>query len=59
LFIEYFAPASPGLQHSQVKMFDEVLQNPVYPREGFIAPRTEPGFGLVFDEKKLHHFRIL
>src|SRR5947208_7434810 len=41
LFIEYF------VRGSGVKVFDEVLANPIYPLDGYISPRTEPGFGIV------------
>jgi D-arabinonate dehydratase len=52
LFIEYF------VRGSDVKVFDEVLENPIYPTNGFITPRTEPGFGLVFRPEKLKEYRI-
>jgi len=52
LFIEYF------LRSSEVKMFDAVLENPMEARDGFIEPRTEPGFGWRFRENKLQEFRI-
>ncbi|MGH9718793.1 MAG: mandelate racemase/muconate lactonizing enzyme family protein [Bryobacteraceae bacterium] len=52
LFIEYF------VRGSDVKVFDEVLANPIYPVQGWIAPRTEPGFGLVFRSEKLEEYRI-
>lgn len=52
LFIEYF------VRGSDVKVFDEVLQNPIYPKDGYIEPRTEPGFGLVFAADKLERYRI-
>lgn len=58
LFIEYFAPAVPGREHSDVKMFDQVLANPIHPVNGYLKPRTGPGFGLVFREEKLQGFRI-
>lgn len=52
LFIEYF------VRGSDVKVFDEVLANPVYPAGGYISPRTEPGFGLVFRPEKIEEYRI-
>jgi D-arabinonate dehydratase len=52
LFIEYF------VRGSDVKVFDEVLANPIYPTEGYIAPRVEPGFGLVFRDEKIAQYRI-
>lgn len=58
LFIEYFAPSAPGLSHSAVKMFDEVLENPIHPENGYITPRREPGFGLHFREDRLRELRI-
>jgi D-arabinonate dehydratase len=52
LFIEYF------VRESGVKMFDEVLENPLTPVNGWIEPRREPGFGLRFREDKLQQYRI-
>ena len=52
LFIEYF------VRGSDVKVFDEVLENPIEPAGGFIEPRTEPGFGLRFREDKFNEYRI-
>ena len=52
LFIEYF------VRGSDVKVFDAVLENPIYPDRGYISPRTEPGFGLVFNNAKLAEYRI-
>lgn len=52
LFIEYF------VRGAGVKVFDDVLANPLHPDQGWIRPRTEPGFGLVFLEQKLRDYRI-
>ncbi len=53
LFIEYF------VRGSDVKVFDEVLANPIYPdSQGYIQPRTEPGFGMVFRDDRIAHYRI-
>ena len=52
LFIEYF------VRGSAVKVFDEVLENPIAPVDGYIRPRTEPGFGLRFREDKINEYRI-
>ncbi|MCU1260569.1 MAG: mandelate racemase/muconate lactonizing enzyme family protein, partial [Bryobacterales bacterium] len=52
LFIEYF------IRGSDVKVFDEVLENPIYPTNGYITPRNEPGFGIVYREDRLQHYRI-
>jgi D-arabinonate dehydratase len=52
LFIEYF------VRGSDVKVFDEVLANPICPRQGYIRPRTEPGFGLLWRPEKLEEYRI-
>jgi D-arabinonate dehydratase len=52
LFIEYF------VRGSDVKVFDEVLANPIYPTDGYISPRTEPGFGVVLRPEKLEQYRI-
>jgi L-alanine-DL-glutamate epimerase-like enolase superfamily enzyme len=43
---------------SDVKVFDEVLANPIYPIAGYITPRVEPGFGVVLRPDKLEHYRI-
>ncbi len=52
LFVEYF------VRGSDVKVFDEVLENPIYPVDGYLTPRTEPGFGLIYREEKLQQYRI-
>jgi D-arabinonate dehydratase len=52
LFIEYFA------RESGVKMFDEVLAEPMQQKDGYISPRTEPGFGIVLRQDKLDQYRI-
>src|SRR2546421_9036185 len=41
LFIEYF------VRGSDVKVFDEVLANPIYPTGGYISPRAPPADGVV------------
>ncbi len=51
-FIEYF------VRSSEVKVFDEVLENPIRPVQGWIEPRAEPGFGLIFRAEKLNEYRI-
>ena len=52
IFVEYF------VKESGVKMFDEMLENPMQASGGFIAPREEPGFGWRFREDKLAEYRI-
>lgn len=52
IFVEYF------VRGSAVKVFDEVLQNPIYPVDGYFTPRTEPGFGMIFREDQLQRYRI-
>jgi D-arabinonate dehydratase len=52
LFIEYF------VRDAGVKVFDDVLANPLCPEHGWIRPRTDPGFGLVFREDRLREYRI-
>lgn len=52
IFVEYF------VKESGVKMFDEMLENPMQASDGFIAPREEPGFGWRFREDKLAEYRI-
>jgi D-arabinonate dehydratase len=52
LFIEYF------VRGSDVKVFDEVLANPISPQGGYISPRAEPGFGIVLRPEKVEQYRI-
>lgn len=52
LFIEYF------VRGSDVKVFDEILENPICPESGYIRPRTEPGFGLIYRPEKIEEYRI-
>ncbi len=52
LFIEYF------MRGSDVKVFDEVLENPIHPVNGHIEPRRDPGFGLHFRTASLEQYRI-
>ncbi|MBI1791687.1 MAG: mandelate racemase/muconate lactonizing enzyme family protein [Acidobacteria bacterium] len=52
LFIEYF------VRGSDVKVFDEVLENPIYPENGYIRPRTGPGFDIRLREDKIEEYRI-
>jgi D-arabinonate dehydratase len=52
IFVEYF------VRGSDVKVFDAVLENPIYPVNGYITPRTEPGFGMSYREDQLQHYRI-
>ena len=52
LFIEYF------VRETGVKVFDAVLENPIHPVTGYIEPRDEAGFGLVFNQKQLESYRI-
>lgn len=52
MIVEYF------VRSSGVKMFDAVLENPIEPVNGWIEPRTDPGFGLQFRPEKLAEYRI-
>jgi len=52
LFVEYF------VRGTDVKVFDEVLANPIYPDNGYLTPRTAPGFGLEFREDKIEQYRV-
>jgi D-arabinonate dehydratase len=52
VFIEYFI-ASSG-----VKMFDSVLADPMKPVDGYIEPRTAPGFGIEFRPEEIEKYRI-
>jgi D-arabinonate dehydratase len=51
IFIEYF------VRESGVKMFDALLENPLEPVDGWIEPRTGPGFGLEWDLDALQQYR--
>jgi D-arabinonate dehydratase len=52
LFVEYFIAASG------VKMFDSVLANPMHPVDGYLEPRTAPGFGYEFSAAALERYRV-
>jgi L-alanine-DL-glutamate epimerase-like enolase superfamily enzyme len=52
MIVEYF------MRSSGVKLFDDLLENPIQPEGGFIAPRTEPGFGIRFLADRVAGFRI-
>lgn len=52
MIVEYF------VRSSGVKMFDAVLENPIEPVNGWIEPRTDPGFGLRFRPEKLAEYRV-
>jgi D-arabinonate dehydratase len=52
VFIEYFLAASG------VKMFDSVLAEPMKPKDGFLEPRTAPGFGIEFIPAEIARYRI-
>jgi D-arabinonate dehydratase len=52
LFIEYF------VRGADVKVFDELLANPIYPCNGYISPRTDPGFGLQFRDDQISRYRV-
>ena len=46
------------MRGSDVKVFDAVLANPIYPANGYITPRSDPGFGMEFIPEKIEEFRI-
>lgn len=52
VFIEYF------LASSGVKMFDSLLAEPMKPKDGYIEPRTEPGFGIELIQEEVDRYRI-
>jgi D-arabinonate dehydratase len=52
VFVEYFIAASG------VKMFDSVLAEPMKPVDGFLEPRTAPGFGIEFIPAEIERFRV-
>jgi len=52
IFVEYF------LAESGVKMFDRVVANPLKPVNGYMEPRTEPGFGVELIDAEIERYRI-
>jgi D-arabinonate dehydratase len=52
LFVEYF------LASSGVKMFDALLADPMKPVNGYLEPRTAPGFGLELIAAEVERYRI-
>lgn len=52
MLIEYFVAASG------VKVFDRVIENPIQPVNGFIAPRTGPGFDIHLSATEIARYRI-
>lgn len=52
VFIEYF------IAESGVKMFDSVLAEPMKPVDGYIEPRTAPGFGIELVAAEIEKYRI-
>ncbi len=49
---EYF------VRESGVKLFDELLANPIYPDKGILTPRTGPGFGIEYIPEQIERYRI-
>jgi len=52
LFVEYFM-ASSG-----VKMLDKLIRNPMTVIEGWVEPRTGPGFGIDWNQEEINRHRI-
>ncbi|MFN0165880.1 MAG: mandelate racemase/muconate lactonizing enzyme family protein [Bryobacteraceae bacterium] len=52
LFLEYF------IRGSDVKVFDDLLANPIAPVGGYLSPRTDPGFGIVLRPERIEQYRI-
>jgi D-arabinonate dehydratase len=52
LFVEYF------VRDSGVKVFDDIIANPLQAKDGFVSPRTGPGFGIEYDEAAIKRFMI-
>ena len=40
-----------------MKMFDALLENPLKPHNGYIEPRGDPGFGVVWNQEALARYR--
>jgi len=49
---EYFPPEVDFM------VFDQVVQDPIVPRGGYLTPPDRPGLGMELDEKALQRFRI-
>ncbi len=52
IFLEFF------VRESGVKMFDDLLEDPLVMKDGFVTPRREPGFGIRLRPEKVSEFRI-
>jgi D-arabinonate dehydratase len=52
IFVEYF------VRDSGVKVFDDIIANPLQAKDGFVAPRTGPGFGIEYNEEAIKRFMI-
>jgi D-arabinonate dehydratase len=52
IFVEYF------MRESGVKMFDDLLEDPMRAEGGYVTPRTEPGFGIRLRPDKVAELRI-
>ncbi len=52
LFVEYF------VRDSGVKVFDDIIANPLQTKDGYVFPRTGHGFGIEYDEKAIKRFTI-
>jgi D-arabinonate dehydratase len=52
VFVEYF------LASSGVKMFDSVLADPMKPKNGYLEPRSAPGFGIELLPGEIERYRI-
>ncbi|EJN60815.1 mandelate racemase/muconate lactonizing enzyme family protein [Halogranum rubrum] len=52
LWVEYFH------RDSDVKVFDDIIENPLTPEEGVIELPDRPGHGVTLDDEMLDEFRI-
>ena len=52
LFVEYF------MREASVKVFDDLIENPLVPEKGWLRPRQEPGFGIHFREEKIREYQL-
>jgi D-arabinonate dehydratase len=52
IFVEYF------VRESGVKVFDDIIANALQPKDGFVAPRTAPGFGIEYNENAIKGYTI-
>jgi L-alanine-DL-glutamate epimerase-like enolase superfamily enzyme len=46
------------VRESGVKVFDDIIANALQPQDGFVSPRTGPGFGIEYNENAIKGYMI-